>query len=165
MLDLLIEKAHLIHRGVRCLRPRKPSMLPLTEDRLAEGVILLSATVDSLGSIMHMFVEAARVAGSRSTKKKKGIMSSHFRVGHYGDEALKHLDNTTGQLIREANDEDKENVIGPVVTAEAISIAIMGRLVSGVYCSGSVDAIGIYEECLEHLVSNTIYSPRKHVAN
>ena len=165
MLDLLIDKAYHIHQGVRCLRPQKPSLLPFRDDRLAEGVILLSATVDSLGSIMHMFVEAARVAGSRSTKKKKGIMSSHFRVGQYGDEALKHLDNTRGQLIREASDEDKENVIGPVVTAEAISIAIMRRLVSGVYCSGSVDAIGIYEECLEHLVSQFICRRRKPVAN
>lgn len=45
---------------------------------------------------------------------------------------------------------DDKDTIGLVLAPEAIAKSIFERLVSGVYHSGTLDVIGLYEECLEH---------------
>ena len=47
-------------------------------------------------------------------------------------------------------------MIGPVLTPEAILIRLIERLQSGTHGAKSVNIIDIFEECLEHLVSNLL---------
>ena len=153
MVNELLEEALDIHEGVKCLRPKIDPETPSQprDNDMADGVVLLAAIVDSLGSIFHMFIEAAR--SSNSQARARSIDSSSSDVNHYKEEARSSLRKARSQLIVEAEGNDKENTIGPVLTPEAISIAIMNRLVSGVYRSGPVDVVDMYEECLEYLVS------------
>ena len=153
MVAELIEKASNLHEGVRCLRPKSPAEAALLPQhrKLAGGVILLAAIVDSLGSIFNMFVEAARYINS--SDRVGGIDSEPCKVAFYKREALHFLETARVQLIRESDNDDRDNRIGPVLTPEAISIALMERLADGVYRSGAIKLVDMYEECLEHLVS------------
>ena len=156
--DSIYAAAVHIHEGVHCLRskhvPAKGQWHD--EDSLADGAILLSAIVDALGCIFHMFIEAVRYVKAEPRLKNDGIMSTSFRVTEYANEALGLLAKARDQLIREADGRDHDETIGPVLTPEALSIALMERLVAGMYHSSSVDVTGVYEECLEHLVSAPI---------
>ena len=109
-----------------------------TEDAVANGAVLLAVVVDALGAILRMIVETVKC----------------FRdIEDQGDDiACELLKEARDQLIKEADGRDKNGNIGPVVTPEAISIALLGRLSAGVLHDGSIDIIHLYEECLEHLV-------------
>ena len=74
------------------------------------------------------------------------------KVAEHGKEACELLKEARDQLIREADGRDNNGTIGPVVTPEAITIALLDRLGSGVAHSGTLDIIHLYEECLENLV-------------
>ncbi|KAL9130007.1 MAG: hypothetical protein Q9217_001691 [Psora testacea] len=152
-LDRIITNAACLHQGVHCSRSRQvPGKSEWRdEDGMADGAVLLSAVVDALGSIFHMFVEATRYVKSSADDKKSGLMGPSFKVTEHAKEALAFFEVARDQLIREADGRDNNDTVGPVLTPEAISIAVMERLVSGVYRSGTVDVIGVYEECLEHL--------------
>lgn len=143
-----------LHRGVHCLRSMKvPGNSEWRdEDAMADGAVLLSAVVDALGSIFLLFIEAVRYVKSKAGEKKAGLMAAPFKVSDHANDTLASLDKARDQLIREADGRDRNDTIGPVLTPEAISIAVMERLVSGVFRSGTVDIIGLYEECLEYLV-------------
>ncbi len=152
--DAIIASATRLHRGVHCLRskhvPEKSEWRD--EDAMADGTVLLSAVVDALGSIFHMVIEAVRYVKSSHEIKKVGLMATSFKTVQHARESVSFLDLARDQLIREADGRDDNDTIGPVLTPEAITITIIQRLVSGVYRSGALDIIGLYEECLEHLV-------------
>ena len=152
----MIGKAERIHRGVHCLVPELAgSTTPSVGNKITEGVILLASIVNSLGSIFRMFMEAARFADSPHKDRKHGLMNQPFNVSRHKDEALDYLEKAQSQLISEAHGigSEAKDLIGPVLTPEAISIGLMERLVSGVSQSDTIDVVIIYEECLEYLVS------------
>ena len=78
------------------------------------------------------------------------------KVAKYGSEALKSLKNARNQLIRGADGRNGNDIIGPVLTPEAIVITLIERLALGVCGSGKIDIILMYEECLEKLVNESI---------
>ena len=75
-----------------------------------------------------------------------------YKIAEHGKEACELLKEARDQLIREADGRDKNGNVGPVVTPEAITIALLERLSSGVAHTGTLDIIHLYEECLENLV-------------
>lgn len=79
-------------------------------------------------------------------------LGSTHKIAEHGKEACELLKEARDQLIREADGRDKNGNIGPVVTPEAITIAILERLGSGVAHNRTLDIIHLYEECLENLV-------------
>lgn len=107
--------------------------------------------VDALGAVFHMLVETLRCL-RRHEDNAGDIMGPKSSILQYGKEACDLLETARDHLIREANGTANKNSIGPVVTPEAIAIALLDRLTSGVFFTGSIDIINLYEECLEHLV-------------
>ena len=99
-----------------------------------------------------MFLEVVRYVKSSSVEKGAGLMAEPFKVVQHARESVSLLDKARDQLIREADGRDGNDTIGPVLTPEAITITLIQRLVSGVHGSGTLDVIGLYEECLEYLV-------------
>ena len=173
MIDLVLDKASYIHDGVRCFCTEQMpgNEGPKETVKVADGVILLSSIVDSLGSIFHMYMEAVRFVQDAHTEEWRegssptsvaqsevrfSIFSKSSTVKKCQERAVTCLERARDQLIREINGERKDNMVGPVLTPEAISIALMGRLVRGVYEWGTVDIISVYENCLEVLVSNDV---------
>lgn len=112
--------------------------------------------VDALGEVFHMLVETLRCLRSHEYETG-GIMGPESLILKYGKEACDLLETARDQLVREANGTANNNSIGPVVTPEAIAIALFDRLTSGVFFTGSIDVINLYEECLEHLVRILLY--------
>lgn len=119
---------------------------------LAEGTTLLSALVDALGSIFHMFVEAVRYSNSWADGKETSMLAPDSEVAKYLGETSRHLQNAKNQLIRVVNGEEKADTLAPVLTPEGIAISTMERLTSGMYKNKTLDIVGMYEECLEYLV-------------
>lgn len=107
--------------------------------------------VDALGAVFHMLVETVRYIHSKENKAGD-IMGPKSLIQEYGKEACDLLETARDQLVREANGTANNNSIGPVVTPEAIAIALFDRLTNGVFFTGTIDVINLYEECLEHLV-------------
>ena len=124
--------------------------------KVAGGFILLASIVDSLGSIFCMYVEVARYASCSLPERDHGLLSTSFKLDAYKKEALDLLETAHSQLVSEADGsgDDSRNTVGPVLTPEAVSIALMERLVSGMFQRGSVDVVKVYEACLEQLVSD-----------
>lgn len=127
---------------------------------MADGAVLLSAVVDALDSIFHIFIEVVRYIESSHDVKKAGLMAKSFEVWRHAKQSVSSLNIAWDQLIREADRRDNNDAVGPVLTPEAIVIAIVQRLVSGVYRSGALDIIGLYEECLEYLVGTGVITRR-----
>lgn len=119
---------------------------------MADGAVLLSAIVDALCSIFHMFIEAVRQIRPIRGTQMVGFMATSSEVVQHASKAVSFLNVARDQLIREVDGRDDNDTIGPVLTPQAITITVIERLVSGVYHSGTLDIIGLYEECLEHLV-------------
>lgn len=103
--------------------------------------------VDAIGAIFRMLIEAVRDVRRETTPSRCGA-----RVSSYGNKARKLLETARDELISEAGGAPVFEGIGPVLTPEAISIKLLERLVCGVFRSGNVDVIRIYEECVEQLV-------------
>ena len=154
-LNTIIADATRLHQGVYCVECKQiPSPgVWREEDAIGEGAVLLSATVEALGAIFRVLVESVRFIYSGCDLNDAAIMEPSSAVCQYTKEASKFLRLARDQLIRKADGKDKNDTIGPVLTPEAITITLMRRLVSGVFRSGTIEIINLYEECLEHLVS------------
>ena len=119
---------------------------------MAKGAILLAVVVDALGAILQMIVETVRFLSYDSFRESADIKEAFSDVTRHGRDACELLKAARDQLIREADGRDKNGNIGPVVTPEAITIALLERLTCGVLRAETIDIIHLYEECLEHLV-------------
>ncbi|KAL8727658.1 MAG: hypothetical protein Q9166_005894 [cf. Caloplaca sp. 2 TL-2023] len=119
------------------------------EDDISEHAILEDSMVKALRGIFCMILEALRNDESGSGDLAEKNLPS--KVEYYGKEACRLLKSARDQLIAEATGTTPERNVGPVVTPEAILIKTLGRLSRGVFGSGTVDIINIYEECLEQL--------------
>ena len=108
--------------------------------------------IDALGAIFKMLVAAVRE--SRSGHSTDPNVEPWQRALRYGRKACKLLEKARDKLIAEATGSAPGQDLGPVITPEAIMIMLLERLVHGVYGSGTVDIINIFEECLEQLVSD-----------
>ena len=150
----IIADAVRLHQGVYCSECKQvPSPGGWEEeDTIAESAVLLSATVEAFGAIFRILVESVRFLRSDPEMDKASMMASSSVVSQHANEASKFLRIARDQLIRKADGKDKNDTTGPVLTPEAITITLMRRLVSGVFGSGTIDIINLYEECLEHLV-------------
>ena len=108
--------------------------------------------IDALGAVFNMLVAAVRE--SRSGNNTDRNVEPWRRALRYGNEASKLLEEARNKLIAEATGSAPGWDLGPVVTPEPIMIMLLERLAHGVYGSGTVDIINIFEECLEQLVSD-----------
>lgn len=146
-------RAETVHLGVHCWPDlHTPPDRDTPKDAISKNAILLASIVDALGAIFNMMVAAVRDGRLRPTSSQvKATLSN--RVSSYADEACELLETARDRLITEATGAAPGENVGPVLTPEAIFIMIMERLVRGVFGSGNVEVIAIYEECLEHLVS------------
>lgn len=109
--------------------------------------------MDALGAIFKMMVAAVRDERLRPESSQERATLSN-KVSDYADEACELLEIARDKLITEAIGAAPGENVGPVLTPEAMLIMLMERLVRGVYGTGNVEVIAIYEECLEHLVSS-----------
>ena len=125
-------------------------------DGISVNAILLACIVDALGAIFNMMVAAVRDERLRS-KGLQGKPTLSNEVSDYADEAYELLGSARDKLITEATGAAPGENLGPVLTPEAILIMVMGRLTLGVFGSGNVEIIAVYEQCLEHLVSDTTF--------
>ena len=159
-LSNIIADAVRLHQGVYCSECKQTPGPEVwrEEDGIAESAVLLSATVEALGAVFRIVVESVRSIRSDPGVDKTAIMESSSAVSQYTKEASQYLKNARDQLIRKADGRDQNDTIGPVLTPEAITITLMRRLVSGVFGSGSIEVISLYEECLEHLVILSLHS-------
>ena len=123
-----------------------------SEDTIAEGVVLLSATVEALGAIFRVLVEAVRSIAPGPATHNAPMIDFSSVVFQHAKEASRFLQVARDQLIKNADGKDTNDKTSPVLTPETITITIMRRLVSGVFGRGTIDIINLYEECLEHLV-------------
>ena len=154
MVSSIVFHAQRLHQGVYCSRAvRDPKTNEWRyEDAVAKGAILLAVVVDALGAILEMIVETVSCLRVDQDEGSSDIMGSGSKVIEYGKDACTFLEKARDQLIKEADGRDKNGNIGPVVTPEAITIALLERLACGVLRNGTVDIIHLYEECLEYLV-------------
>ena len=153
-LTKIVSDANHLHQGVHCSEVKQ---VPgpegwRNEDTIAEGVVLLSATVEALGAIFRVLVEAVRSIAPELAIHKAATLNFSSVVFQHAKEASKFLQVARDQLIKNADGKDKNDKISPVLTPETITLTIMRRLVSGVFGCGTIDIINLYEECLEHLV-------------
>ena len=146
-------RAETVHLGVHYWPDlHTPPKCDTPKDAISKNAILLASIVDALGAIFNMMVAAVRDERLRpKSSQVKATLSN--RVSSYADEACELLETARDKLITEATGAAPGENVGPVLTPEAIFIMIMERLVRGVFGSGNVEVIAIYEECLEHLVS------------
>lgn len=129
---------------------------PEYEDAISDDAILEDSIVESLRAIFCMILEALRnEAGSGDLEDQELPREVDF----YGKEACRLLKSARGQLIAEPTRATPERNMGPVVTPEAIVLKTISRLARGVFGTGTVDVINIYEVCLEQLVSPTATKP------
>ena len=155
MVSSIVFHAQRLHQGVYCSHAVYDSKTNewRYEDAVANGAILLAVVVDALGAILQMIVETVRSLRDSSDEENSDDMNLASKVTEHGKDARKLLEEARDQLIKEADGRDKNGSIGPVVTPEAITIALLERLACGVLRHGTIDIIHLYEECLEHLVS------------
>ncbi len=123
------------------------------KDAITGNAILLASIVDALGAIFNMMVAAVRDERLRA-ESSQGKATLSNKVSDYADEACELLETARDKLITEAIGAAPGENVGPVLTPEAILIMLMERLVRGVFGTGNVEVIAVYEECLEHLVSS-----------
>lgn len=154
MVSNIVFHAQRLHQGVYCSRASQDpdSKEWRYENAVAKGAILLAVVVDALGAIIHMIVETVRCLRVESDEEPSDIMGPASKIIEHGKDACGFLKEARDQLIKEADGRDKNGIIGPVITPEAITITLLERLACGVLRNRSVDIIHLYEECLEHLV-------------
>ena len=154
MVSSIVFHAQRLHQGIYCSRAVHDSQTNEWgfKDAVSDGAILLAVVVDALGAIIQMIVETVRCLRDHSDEENCDMMSSASKITEHGKDARNLLEEARDQLIKEADGRDKNGSIGPVVTPEAITIALLERLACGVLRHGTIDIIHLYEECLEHLV-------------
>lgn len=162
MVSDIVSLAQRLHQGVYCSRavPDPTAEEWRYEDTVAEGAILLAVVVDALGAILQMIVETVRCLRAGLDEEPSDIVGPNSKVTEHYKDARGFLQEARDQLIKEADGRDKNGNIGPVVTPEAVTIALLERLACGVLRNETVDIIHIYEICLEHLVC----SPMKGIS-
>lgn len=154
MISKIVFHAQRLHQGVYCSRAiHDPDTNEWRyKDSVAKGAILLAVVVDALGAILHMIVETVRCLRDDSEEGPSEIIGLTSKVTEYSKDACEFLKEAKDQLIKEADGRDKNGIIGPVVTPEAITIALLERLTCGVLRNGTIDIVHLYDECLEDLV-------------
>ena len=141
-----------MHLGVHCWPDLYiPPGQETPKDAISGNAILLASIVDALGAIFNMMVAAVR--DERRRPKSSQGKALNNKLSEYADEACELLETARDKLITEAVGAAPGENVGPVLTPEAILIMTMERLVRGIFGSGNVEVIAVYEECLEHLVS------------
>ena len=150
-------RANAIHRGVYYKQNIMTSRGEITQqDTISGSVRLLASMVDALGAIFDMIVQAVRDArdGAKQYVGEPGWgQPMGTKVSRYAKNACKLLETARDELVAESTGFSPDENIGPVLTSQAILILLIERLVGGVYGSGNVDIMGIYDECLAQLVS------------
>ena len=161
MVSSIVFCAKRLHQGVYCSRavhdPRTDTWR--YEHAVAKGAILLAVVVDALGAIFQMIVETVCCLRESSDEDSVDIMGPDSKVIALGKDACELLQEARDQMVKEADGQDKNGNIGPVVTPEAITIVLLERLASGVLQDRTVDIIHLYEECLENLVYPPMIPP------
>ena len=149
----IVSNALRLHEGVYCSRAVQDEETKewAFQDGVADGAVLLAVVVDALGAILRMIVETVRALRDLD-ENGDDIMGPSWRISEHGKDACELLQEARDQLIKEAEGQDNNGSIGPVITPEAVSIALIDRLASGVLHNGNFDIIHLYEECLELLV-------------
>ena len=157
MISSIVFHARRLHQGVYCSRATHDSKTKewRYDDAVAKGAILLAVVVDALGAILQMIAETVRCLRGCLDEDFSDIMGPASKITEHGKDACELLKEARDQLIKEADGRDKNGSIGPVVTPEAVTIALLERLACGVLRNGTIDIIHLYEECLEHLVRST----------
>lgn len=123
---------------------------------LDRGAFLLETTIDSFVAVLNMVVAAARRALSRRNAPSLLGEDSPFR--RHAQHALGCLvlaeKRTIADLNRPPTQDDGGKLLLPsVITPEAILMRLLDRLVDGIYLSGSLSVIRVYDERLQTLVS------------
>ncbi len=152
-----------IHRGVYYKRNVITSHGEVTlQDAISGSARLLASMVDSLGAIFDMIVQIVHETrvGSISRmgdgKWKQTFGAQEAKSHRYAGKACKLLFIARDELIAESTGFSQEENIGSVLTSQAILILLIERLVGGVYGSGSIDIMAIFDECLAQLVSLSV---------
>ena len=156
MMSSIVFHAKRLHQGVYCSRSVHDGETDEWRDAVANGAILLAVVVDALGAILRMIVETAKCLRD-TDDETDSIMGERSKITEHGKDACDLLKEARDQLIREADGRDRNGNIGPVVTPEAITFALLERLASGVLHQGTLDIIHLYEECLEFLACRPPY--------
>ena len=153
MVSDIIYYAQRLHHGVYCSRFVQDEHTKewSNKDGIANGTVLLTVIVDAFESILRMIVETLKALRIRE-EITDDMMGPSSKVTGYGKEACESLQLARDQLIKEVDGQNRNDNIGPVITPEAITIALLGRLASGVLHDGAFDIILLYEEYLEYLV-------------
>ena len=147
--------AERLHLGVYCeLRVLDDTGAETFKEAISDHAILQATMIDALGDIFSMLVAAVRE--SRSGHSPDPKVKPWGGAMRHGKEACKFLNQARDKLIAEATGSVPGKDLGPVITPEAIMIVLFERLAHGVYGTGTVDVINIYEECLEKLVSHKL---------
>ena len=144
-----------LHLGVYCeLRVLDDTGAETYNKTISDHAILQATMIDALGDIFSMFVAA--VSESRSGHSPDPKVEPWGRALRHGKEACRLLNQARDKLIVEATGSVPGKDLGPVITPEAIMLVLFERLAYGVYGTGTVDVINIFEECLEKLVSHEL---------
>lgn len=122
------------------------------EQDISKHAILQATMVDALGAVFNMLVAAVRESRSRHSTNSNVV--PWRRASIHGKEARRLLEKARDRLIAEATGSAPGQDLGPVITPEPIMIMLLERLAYGVYGSGTIDIVNIFEECLEQLVSD-----------
>ncbi|KAL8889780.1 MAG: hypothetical protein Q9215_002968 [Flavoplaca cf. flavocitrina] len=150
MVQMINDCANSIHLGVHCEQQQRIGAEGPRgyKDAISKDAILEDSMVRALRAIFCMFLEAFR---DKSRSSESHSQDLPRKVDFYGKEACQLLKSARGQLIAEPTRATPEGNMGPVVTPEAILLKTISRLTRGVFHTGTVDVINIYEECLEQL--------------
>ena len=153
MVSDIIYHAQRLHHGVYCSRFVQDETTKewSNKDGIANGTVLLTVIVDAFESILRMIVETLKALRIRE-EITDDMMGPSSKVTGYGKEACESLQLARDQLIKEVDGQNRNDDIGPVITPEAITIALFDRLASGVLHDGALDIILLYDEYLEYLV-------------
>ena len=120
------------------------------EEAISNHAILQATMIDALGAVFSMLVAAVRESRSRPSTDSNVV--PWRKASRHGKEASRLLKEARDRLIAEATGSAPGQDLGPVITPEPIMIKLLERLTYGVYGSGTVDIVNIFEECLEQLV-------------
>ena len=150
-------RAKALHLGVYYKRSVLSSCGEVNQhDAISESARLLASIIDALGAIFNMIVQAVCEVrnGLKNWKGKPVWMKARgSKMLRYARNACNLLETARDELIADSTGFSPDENIGPVLTPQAVLILLIERLVGGVYGSGSVDIMAVFDECLAQLVS------------
>ena len=140
-----------IHLGVHFERQKETSSQDIFEENaISESAILLSSMINALGAIFHFLAESIQELNVGKDQPPHGECG--VKVNDFINEACQCLKTASNEMIKEALGGPDGQMVGPIITPEAILIKLIERLVCGVFGSGNIDIINILEQCVEDLV-------------